>query len=71
MFAVLLQDHGLPLERIRDLMGHSELRVTESYAYVMPESLLQDMGAMDPDLESSEVGVRVRAVDDVEWPPPP
>jgi len=47
LFAAVLQDHGVPLERIRDLMGHSELRVTEGYAYTLPETLDRDMGAID------------------------
>ena len=41
-----LQDQGVPLERIRDLIGHCELRVTESYAYTLPDSLKSDMEAI-------------------------
>lgn len=47
VFAAVLQDQGVSLVRVRDLMGHSELRVTEGYAYTMPESLLQAMGTVD------------------------
>jgi len=47
VFAAVLQDQGVPLERIRDLMGDSELRVTEGYAYTMPDSLTRDMSAVD------------------------
>jgi integrase len=58
-FAALLQDQGIPLERLRDLMGHSALRVTEHYAYTMPETLRHDMGAIDAALRSNEGGTRV------------
>jgi len=47
VFAALLQDQGVPLERIRDLMGHSQLSVTEHYAYTMPDSLHAAMGKID------------------------
>lgn len=50
IFAAVLQDQGIPLERIRDLMGHSALRITERYAYTMPDTLRQDMGAIDDGL---------------------
>jgi len=53
VFAALLQDDGVPLERIRDLMGHSTLSVTESYAYTLPASLDRDMGAIDRVLGSN------------------
>ncbi len=61
VFAALLQDQGIPLERIRDLLGHSELRVTESYAYTMPETLRRDMAAIDDALTRNEGTMRVRA----------
>ena len=47
VFAAVLQDNGVPLERIRDLMGHSMLSVTESYAYTIPASLDRDMASID------------------------
>ena len=47
VFAAILQAEGIPLESIRDLMGHSELRVTEGYAYVMPDNLVRGMRAVD------------------------
>lgn len=56
VFAAVLQDQGVPLERIRDLMGHSEIKVTEGYAYTMPDSLKRDMGAVDDALGSYENG---------------
>lgn len=56
VFAALLQDRGVPLERIRDLMGHSELRVTEGYAYTLPESLASDMRTIDDALREPELG---------------
>lgn len=52
VFAALLQDAGVPLERVRDLMGHSELQVTESYAYTLHDSLLRDMDAIDEALSA-------------------
>jgi integrase len=56
VFAALLQDAGVPLERVRDLMGHPELRVTESYAYTLRDSLLRDMDAID-DALSGDAGL--------------
>ncbi|MFQ5459743.1 MAG: tyrosine-type recombinase/integrase, partial [Anaerolineae bacterium] len=53
VIAAVLQDQGVPLERIRDLMGHSQLRVTESYAYTIPETLQKDMDAVDDALGPS------------------
>lgn len=47
VFAAILQDAGVPLERVRDLMGHSQLHVTEHYAYTLEDSLLRDMDAID------------------------
>lgn len=38
IYAATLQAAGVPLHVIRDLLGHSELRVTEHYAYTMPGS---------------------------------
>jgi integrase len=60
VFAALLQDEGVPLERIRDLMGHSTLHVTEGYAYTLPESLDRDMGAIDRALQPNEGRMRVQ-----------
>jgi hypothetical protein len=53
VFAALLQDSGVPLERVRDLMGHSQLQVTEHYAYTLRESLLRDMDGIDEALASA------------------
>ena len=47
VFAAVLQDAGVPLERVRDLMGHSQLQVTEHYDYTLKDSLLRDMDAID------------------------
>jgi len=47
VFAALLQDRGVSLEQIRDLMGHSQLSVTEHYAYTMPDSLHTAMDKID------------------------
>ena len=47
LFAAVLQDDGVPLERIRDLMGHSTLSVNESYAYTLPASLDRSTGSID------------------------
>jgi integrase len=44
-FAALLLDQGVPLHRIRDLLGHSAVQVTEQYAYTIPDEA--DMGAVD------------------------
>jgi len=66
VFAALLQDQGVPLVVIRDLMGHCELRVTETYAYVVPGALDSMIGKLDAALgldpaeaspESTRVGV--------------
>jgi hypothetical protein len=35
------------LDRIRDLMGHSQISVTEHYAYTIPDSLHAAMGKID------------------------
>lgn len=56
VFAALLQDQGVPLERIRDLLGHSELRVTEGYAYTMPGRLAEDVRAIDLALNGRVAG---------------
>lgn len=53
MFAALLLDQGVPLHRIRDLLGHSHVAVTEHYAYTMPEALARDLGAIDRALTDS------------------
>lgn len=47
VFAAILQDQGVPLERVRDLLGHSTLRVTEHYAYTMPGRMAEDVRAVD------------------------
>lgn len=47
IYAATLQDAGFPLHVIRDLMGHSELRVTESYAYTMPGGNSAAVRALD------------------------
>jgi len=56
VFTAVLQDQDLPLERIRHLMGHSEIKVTEGYAYTMPYSLKRHMGAVDDVLGAYENG---------------
>lgn len=50
VFAALLREQGIPLAYIRDLMGHCVLRVTEGYAYTMPDALQGAMAAMDESL---------------------
>ena len=47
VFAAVLQDQGVSLVHIRDLMGHSEISVTESYAYTIPDSLHAAMANID------------------------
>lgn len=60
VFAAVLQDQGVSLAHIRDLMGHSQMRVTESYAYTMLESRKSAMDAIDtglaPGAAESELG---------------
>jgi hypothetical protein len=47
VFAALLQADGVALQEIRDLMGRSEPRVTEGYAYTMPSRLMRAMRSVD------------------------
>ena len=47
MFACVLLDQGVPLHRIRDLLGHAHVQVTEHYAYTMADALARDMGALE------------------------
>jgi len=56
LFAAVLQDQGVPLERIRDLVGHSQIMVIEGYDYTMPDSLKRDMGAVHDALGAYEIG---------------
>lgn len=70
VFAALLQDEGVPLERIRDLMGHSNILVTEGYAYTLPESLDRDMGAIDRAFRPNEGRMRVGPGDAVDGEEP-
>ena len=51
VFAAHLLDQDAPLERIRDRMGHSTIRVAETHAYSMPETLAHDIRAIDSALE--------------------
>lgn len=57
VFAAILQDQGVPLPHIRDLLSHSQIQVTERYAYVMPESLKDAMSAVDGGLSGVSLGV--------------
>ena len=50
------EDSGVPLERVRDPMDHSQLRVTEHYAHALQESLLRDMDGIDEALASAGRG---------------
>jgi len=61
IFAAPLQDEGVPLERLRDLMGHTNILVTEGYAYTLPASLDRDMGAIDRAFQPNEGKLRARA----------
>lgn len=47
IYAATLQAAGVPLHVIRDLMGHSELGVTEKYAYTMPGSDADVLAALN------------------------
>lgn len=47
MFAAVLLDQGVPLHRIRDLLGHTHVQITEHYAYTMADSLMADMAVVD------------------------
>jgi len=51
MFAAVLLDQGVPLHRIRDLLGHAHVAVTEHYAYVMEDALVADVKAIDRALD--------------------
>lgn len=54
IFAALLQDQGVALVHVRDLLGHSDLRVTEHYAYTMPDSLVRVVERIDEGLRAPE-----------------
>lgn len=60
--SALLQDQGVPITVVRDILGHSGLSVTDGYAYVMPAALLDAAetldGALAPDLVRGRNGVR-------------
>jgi site-specific recombinase XerD len=58
VFADLTQDQGVPPERIRHLVGHSSLRVTESYAYTMPQTLARGIQAIDASLNEGRLRVQ-------------
>lgn len=47
IFAAQLQAQGVPIHLIRDLLGHSQLSVTQAYAYTMPDDLAGAMSAVD------------------------
>ncbi len=60
--SALLQDQGVPITVVRDILGHSSLQVTEGYAYVMPAALLDAMdtleGALGPGSNRGTDGVQ-------------
>lgn len=47
VFAAVLLDGGADITVVRDLLGHSQLSVTEKYAYVMPAALPGAVSAID------------------------
>lgn len=47
IYAATLQAAGVPLHIIRDLLGHSTLKVTESYSYSMPGADNDVLAALD------------------------
>ncbi len=47
VFAAVLLDQGVSLPHIRDLLGHSQIQVTEHYAYTMPGALRDAIDAVD------------------------
>jgi integrase len=53
--SALLQDQGVPITVVRDILGHSSLMVTETYAYVMPATRLRS--PPDPPAGPSHRGV--------------
>lgn len=62
-FAAILQDQGVPLNVIRDLLGHSQLSVTEHYAYTMPGAdasvkRIDDALRPTPTRDREEIGER-------------
>jgi len=65
LFAALLQAEGVPLQEIGDLMGHSEIRVTEGYAYTMPDRLHKAMSSVDRVLSDDAGPEPVKADDAV------
>lgn len=65
--SALLQDQGVPITVVRDILGHSILQVDEGYAYVMPAALLDAMdrldGALEPEVNWGTIGVRGQIAD--------
>jgi site-specific recombinase XerD len=39
---------GVPLAQIRDLLGHSTIKVTERYAHLAPENARGAVEALEP-----------------------
>lgn len=61
VFAAVLLDGGADITVVRDLLGHSQLSVTEKYAYVMPAALPGAVSAIDrafgPSAHDSDKGM--------------
>ena len=58
--AAWLVSAGVALTEIRDLLGHSTIRMTERYAHLAPENIRAAVAALDViESRSSHVGLRV------------
>lgn len=45
--ATWLVSNGVPLTEVRDLLGHSTVRMTESYAHLAPENIRDAVKKLD------------------------
>ena len=53
-FASWLVSEGVELIKVRDLLGHSSIKMTERYAHLMPDRLLSAVSVLDFFSEGSE-----------------
>lgn len=52
--AVRLRQAGVPLEDIKDLLGHRDVKMTQVYAHVSPEVKIKAIGKLDKYLDNKK-----------------
>lgn len=56
-FATAMIERHIPLEVVRDFLGHSSVKMTEQYAHVLPASLQQAARVLDAPLHREETAI--------------